>query len=377
MAGLLDKAKGFLGSLLPSDGDGGSVLGIDFGSSTIKIVQMKREKGVAILETYGELALGPYANLEVGRATNLPAEKLTPVLLDLIKEANVTSASAGVAIPFSASLTSLIQVPDLPQKQLQTIIPIEARKYIPVPISEVTLDWFIVPKNQGGAPEGKEESADGGKKTDVLLVAIHNDVLNKYQEVMKAVGLYVSFYEIEIFSTIRAVLSHGIAPVMVLDMGAASTKAYMVEFGIVKSSHIINRGSQDITLTLSQATGMSVAKAEEHKRQVGLFGLPENPATKESILLTLDHIFSEANRVLLNYQGRFNKSVRSVILTGGGAIMKGLLEEASKHFETEVSIGDPFSKVESPAFLEGILKEVGPEFAVAVGVALRKLQEKS
>ncbi|MBL7045627.1 MAG: pilus assembly protein PilM [Parcubacteria group bacterium] len=381
MRNLLETAKGLLAPLLSRSTKGDSVLGVDFGSSSIKIVQMRKERGVAVLETYGELALGPYAELEIGRATNLPAEKLSTVLTDLIAEANVTAKIAGVAIPFSASLTSLIQVPDLPQRQLQSLIPIEARKYIPVPLSEVTLDWFVVPKNESKylAKDGEmapqaEDGKEDVSKLDVLLVAIHNDVLNKYQAVMENTKRIVEFYEIEIFSTIRAVLGQGVAPVMVLDMGAASTKAYMVEFGIVRASHIINRGGQDITLALSQSLGMTVAKAEELKREVGLFDDPTNPAMKESILLTLDNIFSEANRVLLNYQGRFNKSVSNVILAGGTAAMNGILDEAKKHFETEVTVSDPFAKVESPAFLDDVLKGVGPEFAVAVGVALRKLQ---
>ena len=62
------------------------------------------------------------------------------------------------------------------------------------------------------------------------------------------------------------------------------------------------------------------------------------------------------------------------MLTGGGATLKGLLPLAQKKFEREVLLADPFKKTRSPAFLEEVLKEAGPEFAVAVGLALRKLQ---
>ena len=54
---------------------------------------------------------------------------------------------------------------------------------------------------------------------------------------------------------------------------------------------------------------------------------------------------------------------------------KGFAPLAKESFETEVVSGDPFSKVQTPAFLEEVLKHTGPEFAVAVGVAIRKLQE--
>ncbi|MCR4306718.1 MAG: hypothetical protein NUV42_01990, partial [Candidatus Yonathbacteria bacterium] len=71
-----------------------SVVGIDIGSSFLKVVQLKKKKGKAVLETYGELALGPYADLAVGQATSLSVEKISTALKDLFREANVTAQSS-------------------------------------------------------------------------------------------------------------------------------------------------------------------------------------------------------------------------------------------------------------------------------------------
>jgi type IV pilus assembly protein PilM len=356
-----------------------SVLGIDIGSSSIKVVQLKKNKGAAILETYGELALGPYADKEIGQATNLPPSKIAEALRDLLKESNATTTSCGVSIPFQSSLISLVKMPALPNRKLAEMIPIEARKYIPVPISEVALDWFIIPKEDmnfvspGSEAEENAKSAEG-KSVDVLLVAIHNETLGRYSDIVRMANLNSSFFEIEIFSTIRAVLENSITPTAIIDMGAGATKLYIVEFGIVKSSHVINSGAQDITTTLSRSLGMSIAKAEEMKRDAGLESNSQNWNT-EAILLVLGRIFSEANRVFIQYEKKYNKNIGRTILTGGGAALKGLLPVAKKDLETEVALGDPFSKTQSPAFLEEVLKEVGPEFTVAIGLALRKLQE--
>ena len=112
---------------------GQSVLGIDIGSSAIKIVQIKKKRGRAVLETYGELALGPYAGIEVGRSTILPKEKIVEALRDILREAKTTTVSSGIALPLSSSLISFITIPHVPDKQLSEVISIEARKYIPVP----------------------------------------------------------------------------------------------------------------------------------------------------------------------------------------------------------------------------------------------------
>src|ERR1700730_530531 len=87
-----------------------SVLGIDIGTSSIKVVQRGRETGRVLLETYGAIALGPYAGVEIGRATSLPADKIAEALKDVIREANVTTADAAISIPYSSSLVSVIKL---------------------------------------------------------------------------------------------------------------------------------------------------------------------------------------------------------------------------------------------------------------------------
>jgi len=356
-----------------------SVVGIDIGSAFLKVIQLKKKGGQAILETYGELALGPYAGLEIGQATNLSAEKISEAIKDLFRESNVTTMNSGVSLPLSSSLMSLIEMPILDNNQLKKMIPIEARKYIPVPISEVTLDWWVLPEDK---KENETTEKKKANKLSVLIVAIHNEVINKYQAIVKSVGLNNSFLELEVFCTARATFGTHMPPVMILDLGAGSTKISIMEYGIIKSQHIINRGSQDITQALSKSLGVSIQKAEKLKIEIGLLGADsgissteDNKKVSEAIELILDNIFSEANRVLLNYQRMYNKTIRNVVLTGGGAMLKGMNEFATKNLETEVIYADPFSKIETPAFLDSLLKEVGPGFAVAVGATLRKLQE--
>lgn len=355
----------------------GSVVGIDIGSSFVKVVQLKKKGGRAILETYGELALGPYAGLRLGQMTNLPSDKLAEALADILKEANVTTKNAGLSIPFSASLVSIIELPKVSEAQLDAIIPIEARKYIPVPIGEVSLDWWVIPASEeyetaGPGGEGKNEK---GKTVQVMLAAIHNDAIVKYQDIVKRNSLENPFYEIEVFSTIRSSFGRDMKLAMVLDMGAGKTKLSVVEYGVVKASHVVDRGSQDITVALSKSLGISIDQAEALKREKGLDGGAGTENVTETIRLSVDYVLSEVNRVLLNYEKKYNKTIGKVILTGGGVLLKGFKEEAARTLQSEVAYGDPFAKVEAPAFLDQLLQEAGPEFAVAIGLALKKLQD--
>lgn len=343
-----------------------SVIGVDIGSSSLKVVQLRREGATAILETYGELALGPYAGAEVGQATSLPADKIAETLRDLLKEANITTNNAGISIPFSRTLLTLVELPrrDDPKEQ-KTVIELEARKYIPVPVSEVQLDWFIVPDP---VPEG----APVPQKIKVLLVAVHNDQLALLEGVVRGANLAASFFEIEIFSTIRSVVDEPVKPVVVLDIGASATKVYVVEHGVIAVSHNIPQGGQDVTRTIASSQGLPIAKAEALKKEEGF---ANGTIDRRSIELVYARVFGEAQRVVAQFEAARAAKVETVILTGGGGVTKDLAAYAQSLFSVEVKVADPFSKTQAPAFMRPVLQEIGPEFAVAVGLALRKLEE--
>lgn len=362
---LREIAQGFFGEKRQS------VLGVDIGSSSVKLVQLRRERGRVVLETYGEIALGPYGAMEIGRAVKLPPDKLAEAVGDVMREANVSTADAAMTVPMRSSMTSVIELPALDDDKLATMVPIEARKYIPVPMSQVTLDWFRIPKPE--LAEGEEARAP--RTAEVMIVAIHNEALDSLSQVVQTAKLNVSFFEIEMFSAIRSAIDPGErGAVMVIDVGAGATKVYIVERGIVRDSHTVQHGSQEVTLAFSKAEGVTVDYAEKLKRNAG-----RNPASQDEKLrqvadLVFQPIWSEAFAFILSYQKRARSVVGKVILLGGGAMFPGLAEQAAAKLNLEVVRADPFSKVVAPAFLQGVLRENGMAFAGAIGIALRELQ---
>ena len=375
MANLIEKLRGFnLSALFPKKSPD-SFVGIDIGGAFIKVAELARnKKGKIELKTYGEIALGPLAGLEVGQATNLPVGKLVEAINDLFHEANVKSRDVIFSIPLTSTLLTTLEMPDLGEEKLKEMIPLEARKYIPTSMSEVSLSHWVLPRISRTYvnPDEAAQVKGAPPKAEVLLAVVHNDVIAKYNDIAGKIGATSVAFEIEIFSTIRSILGRETALTMALDIGAANTKVALVEEGVVRSSHLINAGSQDITIALSRANGITMIKAEEIKREFGLPGNPTNPAIAEITRLAADRIFAEADRILAQYQREKRVAVGKVILSGGGSLMKGILDLAKMSFQTNVEYGNPFEKVEAPAVLTPLLKEAGPEFAVAVGLVLRK-----
>jgi type IV pilus assembly protein PilM len=365
--------KDFLKGLQEKKGE--SVLGVDIGSSDIKIVQLRKEKERAVLETYGEIALGPYSNLGVGQVAQLSEMKTVEALKDVLREANAKGKRAAVSIALKSSFVTIIEVPSIENVDLAEMIKLEARRYVPVSISEVEIDWWVIPQKEDKEEEEEKEGENAGKKlTKILLVAIHKDVISKHKRVIGGAGLELGVLEIESFSMIRSSISKALQSVVVVDLGASSTKIAIVDYGIMMGSHSVAKGGQDLTNAVSHALGVDFNRAESMKRETGLSSLPEHKEIVNVMEPILNYIFSEINGVIKDYQTKHKRVPSQMILTGGGALLKGIKDFAARQLSIEISVADPFTKTEYPAFLNDALKQTGPTFSVALGLALRELR---
>ncbi len=373
----------------------GQVLGIDIGSSSIKIILLEKVAEKAVLRNYGEIALGPRVGISVGQATNLPTEKLADALREILKETTIIPHHTLIAIPFNASLLSIIELPTREKKDLVAMIPLEARRYIPVPITDVSLDWWILPPRKSEQkPEGILHSYHTPKiltdtipfmsdqkttgKTEVIIAAIHNEIIKKYEVIKNLVHIPTqsSHFEIEIFSTLRSVVGNDHSAIIVIDIGAGATKLILIDEGVVRGSHIISIGGQDITLAISRSKGITFEEAEEKKCRIGLTGDEESRDILASAEILIENIMSEAARFIENYEKKYGAKIIKIILVGGGSRLGGLKEKVATQFPSVLIIqGDPFSRINTPVFLTQTIKELSPNFAVAIGIALKGLEE--
>ncbi|KKT20259.1 MAG: hypothetical protein UW05_C0039G0010 [Candidatus Giovannonibacteria bacterium GW2011_GWC2_43_8] len=158
---------------------------------------------------------------------------------------------------------------------------------------------------------------------------------------------------------------------LMMDLGASAIKMVIADGGVVRASHGFDRGSQELTLALSQSLGVDWDRAEVLKRASGIIKKPETEGIASVLEPTVELWASEGERFLLDWKRRGGRSISKLIIGGGGAMLQGAGDLFVKKFGVEVMIANPFSKVVYPAFLEPALKEVGVTFTNAVGLALR------
>lgn len=340
-----------------------SFVGIDIGSDSAKVVQLKKERERAILETYGELKTARYFQSESGGGGFLSHsdQNVANLLTDVLRESNVTTRRAVFGIPATSSFITVVNLPLLQIEEIRSAVPFEAKKYIPIPTAEVSLDWQVL------------ETDESEKRSSVLLVAVPNEVIAKYRRIAELEGLELAAVEVESFSIIRSLLGTDRGVTAIIHWGAVVTTVTVVDRRQIRMNHNFGRGAQEITNALARSMGITLERAEEMKRQVGLSEKPEERETTGAISPIVDSTLVDIERTLTNYNRTAKRKVEKIVITGGGASLKGLVDHVSKHFGLETVVANPFARTIFPAFLQPVLKDIAPNFSVAVGLALRQI----
>ena len=360
----------------------GSIIGLDIGSSAVKLIELERRGGKTHLLSYGTLALGPYANDDPGKVARLSNEKLVEAITTLFTATGSKGRRGGVSIPLKLSLIVTIEVPESTEAKLATVVPLEARKYIPVPPSEVNIDWSVVsrPESRSLSQVKKEDAASSTgapEKIRVLVAAIHNSTIESYQELAAKIHLSPALFEIETFSAIRAVLKEEHGTFALLDIGSEVSKIIIIDYGSINFSHMINRGSQALTNAVAEALHIPFKEAESVKRG-GFSGVHEGISLAPILTPGVETIILEVKKVIDDFEHKEYKKIEKMICIGGGATIPGLATMAKNLLQKEVVLGDPFVGIDLPLSAPKVverIREGGPEYAVAMGIALRALEE--
>ena len=352
-----------------------SFLGIDIGTSSIKVVQLRRNDNQYKLETYGELQTYGYLErlndpFQTKSLKMLEAQVVT-MLRKIIKESEVDAKYAAISIPVFSSFIVVVNMPPMSRKELDRALSFEARQHIPIPLSEVQLDWKIV--GQEKIPDAKD-SKKYLFKFRVLLVAVPKEVISRYLRIAQELDLKLSAIELESFSYIRSLVRQDKAATCILDFGARSTSFTIVENGLVQASHSLDTAGTELTKSLSHGMGLSFERAEVYKMEKGL-ALKTDLANKETndlLLILIDKVILEIERIINTYQEKTKKKVTKLILSGGSGSLLGLKEYLKEKLKLEIVAGDPWAGVQHHEALNNNLKKIAPRFAVAIGLAMRK-----
>ncbi len=346
-----------------------SHIGVDIGTSNIKIVQLQAKDDKFVLETYGIVNVSyQISSKDSEAAINHTAE----ILKNLVKKSRTTTNKIIASLPNSAVFTSVIEMPRMPDNELKPAIEFEAKKYVPLPLDEVALSWsIIVEKKQKINLEtnlGNLGKMENNGKNKILLTAVPNVVVENYLKVFKAAGLEAVALEIEALSLIRSLVNEDDKTVLVIDIGAKNTSINLVDSGYLRFSKNLNVGGDTVTTSIAQSLGINFARAEQFKKDFGLS--PQGQQIPQVIRPILDIIKNEAQQLVSLFESKGDR-IDQILLSGAGSKLPALTEYFGV-LGKQVVLANPWTKVAYPPELKPIIDPLGLNLAVAVGLSMRK-----
>lgn len=355
-------------SLFKSSTHGSTALGVDIGTTTIKAAEVTSAgknsytlTNYAILEVAGHLEHFNNA---------LQSSSLRPLDSDLISYLSILKAQGNfktnhvtASLPSFTAFTTLMEVPLMSAGETARSLSVRVKDYIPVPISEVTLDWIKI---------GQRTYPDGTKKQLVFLVSIPNQKIESYLHIFGQAGFILDAFEVEHVSAARALTSHADKPVLIVDMGGRSTCFTVAKGGVALFAGQTDFSSSSLTQALSTALNISPRRADALKRQTTIVGGGGSHELSTILVPIIDVILNEANRTRTGFETAFNEKISGVVLSGSGAAMPGLESYLSGQLNLPVTVANSLAGINFPPEINALTKELGSTLTVAIGLALKK-----
>jgi len=346
------------------------LFGLDIGSSTIKIVQIREVKKKYYLEKFGIKALAPEMIVD---GTVMDAGRVVEALKELLAEQKVKLKDVAISISGHSVIVKKINLPVMTEEELEESIKWEAEQYIPFDINDVNIDFHIL---------GTAEGQDGQPQMSVLLVAAKKDKLNEYGALVAEAGLTPLVVDVDAFTienmycTNYDIQENEI--VALVNIGASVMNINILKNAMSAFTRDISVGGNRYTETIQKELNLSYEDAERAKLIENPEGL--NPETLVAVINTVNsEVAGEITRSIDYFKTTaMQENIDRVVLCGGAANSRGLLPLIAERLGVPVELANPFNRIEIDKKLFDIdkLLEVAPQAAVGVGLALRKMGDR-
>jgi type IV pilus assembly protein PilM len=336
----------------------GDSFGLDIGSSAVKVVQI-RDTTVTGLAT---VPVPPEAMTEGMIKEPAP---VIEAIKEATSQAGIRTRDAVVGLSGRELIIKKVQIPDIPAKELDSAIQLEAEHHIPFAIDEVFLDYHTVGRGEG--------------VLDLILVAVKKAKVTDYMSVVEQAGFNATIVDVDGFALGNQFEANfpgeDAEAVALIDIGASIMKTNVLRAGATIFARDIPFGGNNYTQAISQRLSIAFEQAEAAKlgKDVGIKWetlVPPLEAVSRDLSLevqrTFDYFASTAE----------SERIGKIVLAGGCAQLPGLNEYLSSNWGIPVELARPFERIEVASSYGEDVTALAPALAVAVGLALRRPNDK-
>lgn len=346
------------------------LVGLDIGSSGIKLVQLKENKGRHVLQKFGIKPLEPEVIVD---GTVMDEARVISAIGELFEETKVKNKYVAISISGHAVIVKKISLPPMPDDELEGQVRLAAEQYIPFDINEVNIDFHVLPPDPATDPQ---------TDMSVILVAAKKDKINELTELVKGAGLIPMVMDVDAFAienmyAINYPLSLDETTALV-NLGASVMNVNVIRGGVSLFTRDIPLGGNRYTEAIQREMGLSYEQAEEAKKSDYT-----SDASGAALMNVINSVNGEVATEIARTVDYFktsgsNGDLDRVLVCGGVARIKGLIPQLGDRLHVAVEMANPFGEIDiSGSELDSDqLAEWAPLASVGVGLALRAVGDR-
>ena len=340
-----------------------SMVGVDIGSSSVKAVELQGRGNDLQLLSLGFEALESDSVVD-GQIMELNA--VSNAISNIFNEHKIKTTQVAAGVNGHSVIVKNIVLPQMSEGELQESFAWHAEEHIPFDISDVNLDYHVM-----------DRSADA---IHVLMAACKRDKVANLKQTIQLAGKQPAVIDVDAFALQNCYeLNYDPQPgqvVALLNIGASTTNINILNGVRSVFTRDATFGGNQYTSLLQKELGLTFDQAESVKRGMPL---PEGAEVRDvgPIMDTVSDILAlEIQKTMDFYRATVEDgetAVQKILVSGGGSKLTGLADFLARRFEVAVEMFDPFRKIKVDArgFDPDYMREIVPEMAIAVGLALR------
>jgi type IV pilus assembly protein PilM len=343
------------------------LLGLDIGSSSIKLLELKGSRGSYHLVHFGHAPLHGEAIVD---GALMDAAAVADSIRSLVQAHKVKTRDVATSVSGHSVIMKKVQLPAMSDKELADQIRWEAEQYIPFDINDVNLDFQVL-----------DRGAAGGQM-EVMLVAAKKNMITDYSAVISEAGLNPVVVDVDSFALSNMFNvnypEERDRTVCLINIGSSVMNLNVVRKGTAAFNRDVSIGGKQFTDELQKQLGLGAEDAEAAK-----LGKPSGGASKDDVLAALQQVAGsvagEVSRSLDFFASTApEERISKILLSGGAARTPGLSEVIAERTGVPVEMANPFRKLsyDPKVFDREHIEYMGPSAAVAVGLALRRVSER-
>lgn len=348
--------------------EGNNLVGVDIGTSSIKVVQLKETRRGPRLVKLGFTPL-PRQTIVDGHVLN--SQAVIEALERAFGDAKIKSRDIAISISGQAVIIRKITVPIMTAAELDEQIQWEAEQHIPFDIKDVHVDYEVLRRR----PEAGQ--------MDLLLVAAKREEVNDYTEIARQARLRPVVVDIDAFTVQNLFeFNRGLPPDMtfaIINVGASLASINIVSKGVSAFTRDIANGGNYITEQIQKQLGVPFEQAEEFKCAAAMGGSGVTPQVSQIIDGVCDSIAGEIQRSLDFFHATSGEAeMHRIFLTGGSSNLPQLMNAIARRARVGVELIPPLEKiaVEGKDVNAQLLQSRAGQLCVALGLAMRKDRER-